>query len=80
MPWRHEFRVIGHEVFPLDMLRYDHCFPAEAGESHKLSQNCDGETREVILAHLGGKTWTPPTRGRLRSVGQRSATAPRSRR
>lgn len=37
---RSEFRVRGSYPFPLDMLRYDSCFPADERDSNLLRTAC----------------------------------------
>jgi hypothetical protein len=52
--------------FPLDMLRYDHCFPARAKDV-PLMQSGKGGTIVVAQTVHGDKSdWTP---GRWKSVG-----------
>jgi hypothetical protein len=59
----YEFVVRGTSSFPLDMLRYDCCYPAsQDGVSNMIGRG--GSTREVTL-----KADSPPTPGRWASFG-----------
>lgn len=67
---RWTFTVSGVGHFPLDMLRYDGCFPADGGAVTRIQGALDYvrmpnepvEIRLVSLAHA-------PTEGRWRSFG-----------
>ena len=64
----HEFIVVGSGQFPLDMLRYDECFPLSAEDVEHLS------ARGRRYVHLGSyKTVGVPTRGRWESFNWRVA-------
>lgn len=67
------FTVRGRGEFPLDMLRYDMCFPA--GATHQIaskrrlmSQDALAPEREVVLQRVTDGPWTP-TEDRWRSFG-----------
>lgn len=67
-PYMHEFEVEGVGPFPLDMLRYDHCWPARESEDvatmHKMS-TYEGATRlkrqRIRLKTVWEKAWQPTT-------------------
>lgn len=73
---RHTFTVEGSGRFPIDMLRYDSCYPASQADVSAITN--DGgpgqarlEPRRVELAHTDTrKRWTP-TSGRWESFGWR---------
>lgn len=48
--------------FPLDMLRYDNCFPCRTGDALNLA-GCSTEEREVYVARYSDSKrdarWTP---------------------
>ena len=46
------FKVRGNFSFPVDMLRYDACYPATQDAVNKMRWQADGETREVTLMQL----------------------------
>lgn len=53
-----EFTVKGNGMFPIDMLRYDNCWPATSEDAAKLAGR---GPREVTL---GTRNRTAPTVGR----------------
>ena len=63
--WSHRFTVRCALPFPIDMLRYDACFPASEEDAGKMS-GTHGAI-EVKLVHRGdAKSWQP-AEGRWRS-------------
>lgn len=61
------FTVEGKGYFPVDMLRYDSCFPSNQSSVTRLGNS--PESREVYLARVTNrKQWTP-TYDRWRSFG-----------
>lgn len=58
-----EFQVQGHGTFPMDMLRYDICWPASEWDSGRLPGEA-GHVRTITLKGL-----KPPTFARWRSFG-----------
>jgi len=60
---RHTFTVEGQGRFPIDMLRYDSCYPASESESCKLSESVENgglAVRRVELACRNDRErWTP---------------------
>ena len=69
--YRYSFTVQGHMEFPLDMLRYDACWPYRESEdvpaiAASLNPRVKTETRKVSL--VGVKQ---PTEGRWASFGWR---------
>jgi len=73
--YRQRIVVEGMGSFPLDMLRYDNCIPAQEEEIHKLVMSSKDmpeyrERRQIELirhAYNG----EPPTNGRWQSFGWR---------
>lgn len=63
------FKVKGFGRFPVDMLRYDRCFPTRETDSYKIVHAIEngGDTWEVgVSAFCETKTWKP-TEGRWKS-------------
>ena len=69
----HQFAVLGRGEFPMDMLRYDRCYPKR--EKDTVTMRSDG-LREVMLlktinwghSEASGPVWVP-TVGRWNSFG-----------
>ena len=53
----HEFKVKGSYYFPMDMLRYDCCWPKSSGDVDGLVNV--KEERVIYLAAIGHKDWRP---------------------
>lgn len=70
--WSIRFTVRGIGKFPIDMLRYDSCYPATGEDTQWIeSERAAGNgSRELMLEHRshGSRTWTP-TFGRWQSFG-----------
>ncbi|MCK5138810.1 MAG: hypothetical protein KAQ85_03115 [Thermodesulfovibrionia bacterium] len=75
----HTFTVIPEEPFlnqfPVDMLRYDHCYPASENDSAQISYSFERRSArvkntklEVKLCRYAHKNWVP-TSGRWESFG-----------
>ena len=66
--YTHRFAVMGFGAFPLDMLRYDQCFPEQSSDG--LHQDfVDKQIRTVrLMAYRDSRTWEP-TKGRWSSFG-----------
>lgn len=65
----HEFVVEGSGSFPIDMLRYDSCWPRTEIDSSKITFTGEPlERRQVELATLTRSPWEP-TEGRWASFG-----------
>lgn len=62
------FTVTGKGRFPLDMLRYDSCFPATQGDVCNLTPR-DRQPRTVTLEHRGANKDWKPTAARWQSLG-----------
>lgn len=67
--YRYEFKVVGYGQFPVDMLRYDACWPKDEGnDSFNIGASWDrfskATTREITL--IGVKQ---PTEARWKSFG-----------
>lgn len=58
---QHLFAVEGSGIFPLDMLRYDECYPHNQEDVSKMEAERIGDKnlRAVTLVHYGDKWWTP---------------------
>jgi hypothetical protein len=63
--WLHTFAVDGSGAFPLDMLRYDGCYPKTGDDAGKLETDYR-DRRSLTLCHYGDRYWTP-TAGRWSS-------------
>ena len=65
----HEFQVVGQLTFPVDMLRYDSCFPATSEDAVKIAPHFEREgTEEIHLVSYSEKSWVP-TQARWISFG-----------
>jgi len=69
--YRHEFTVTGRGRFPMDMLRYDACYPRDGEavvgiEVDWISKTYYRALRTVRLVHYGPYGWSP-TEGRWSS-------------
>lgn len=67
----HHYTVEGSTPFPIDMLRYDHSYPANVAASttiDKLYNRLEGRHQLALSAVTDNKTWVPTT-GRWRSFG-----------
>ncbi len=70
-----EYRVAGHGDFPVDMLRYDSCWPADGDSAFKLvlplyEQTNDGQRnwlRKTRVLRL--RSYSNPTDARWSSFG-----------
>lgn len=65
MWFEHKFEVVGQTAFPIDMLRYDSCFPETVQDSKMIKESLESPNsgmRTVGLVCLTGKTdWRPAT-------------------
>lgn len=61
------YRVSGAGQFPIDMLRYDACFPASERDSALIQQH--DEFRQVHVARYWAKGMAEMTDARWRSFG-----------
>jgi hypothetical protein len=64
MMYQHRFTVAGTYPFPLDMLRYDACYPAHEAEANTMADTIahpyDNTPVEITLAHAcTDKHWKP---------------------
>ena len=57
MKYRHSFQVKGCGKFPIDMLRYDSCFPSSEPDSYEILD--ERKERTVQLTHYGDRQWEP---------------------
>lgn len=70
--FNYRFRVQGRGPFPLDMLRYDACFPrseTDANVAQRDGEMTRGESRIVELTALDRASYWTPTEGRWKSFG-----------
>lgn len=66
--YRIEFTVTGNGNFPIDMLRYDSCFPYNSEDVAKIECRVFSDTRQTIrLAKYALKRDTMPTTLRWQS-------------
>lgn len=65
----HTFVVTGKGQFPIDMLRYDRCFPQ--GQDDVLAAFSESAAREGLTrgVRMASDREIPPTDGRWRSFG-----------
>lgn len=73
MKWAFHFRVIGKGSFPLDMLRYDSCFPYMGEDAGQIEYRPDEprSSRTVNLVHYNSEAKWTPTGARWESFGWR---------
>lgn len=55
---RYMFTVMGAGGFPMDMLRYDECFPHTGGDAEKF-RGSRTERREIVLCAYHEPGWEP---------------------
>lgn len=73
MPWTfsHTFTVAGNGPFPMDMLRYDECWPQGAGDAAAIALDTTNlrarESRRCVVLRTDRKLGA--TIGRWRSFG-----------
>jgi hypothetical protein len=67
------FHVIGSSEFPIDMLRYDSCYPADTESALAIQRSLNAETgfTEPCSAKLIGQMRFGPTVKRWESFGYR---------
>lgn len=66
-----KFTVIGHGRFPIDMLRYDCCFPYQEVDAQEIARHENGDSEQypvAIMRYADDKKWRP-TEGRWKSMG-----------
>jgi DUF1680 family protein len=57
---RHKFTVRGKVTFPLDMLRYDCCYPATQEDVAKMAESLyTSDGCEIQLEAFRDKKWQP---------------------
>lgn len=56
--WLHHATVRGSGIFPVDMLRYDSCYPASQEDASKLLDDDYREIRISRTSELKGSTFT----------------------
>ena len=68
--FRQRFEVEGHGQFPVDMLRYDACFPDSEIDSGKIDRSLDGSSIGTWRVRLMRFVWRKsdvPTSDRWKS-------------
>jgi len=65
----HVFTVQGHGRFPLDMLRYDRCWPAAETESGRIAPNWSSPEDYKTERAIQMKGLNVPTKDRWNSFG-----------
>jgi hypothetical protein len=68
MKYSQRFFVMGKGSFPVDMLRYDQCFPASQDAAVSLDSEIPGNRSIELRRYVSDKT-TVPTTGRWASFG-----------
>lgn len=72
--YEHFFTVWGTKPFPVDMLRYDCCWPATAADSMAIEQSIANRASQTVVVRLMSRIqrrhWHPAT-DRWRSFGWR---------
>lgn len=65
----HTFKVIGSGAFPLDMLRYDQCWPAGSEDAYAIEESLSrhGEERHTRRTITLNGCGIEPTTGRWSS-------------
>jgi hypothetical protein len=61
------FEVKGSWPFPYDMLRYDHCYPANESDSLALTEMANGATEGIVTVKLMSNSPHAPTHKRWES-------------
>jgi hypothetical protein len=66
LKYQHEFEVTSKYPFPLDMLRYDSCFPSRSEDGAQIMWSIDRDNQGLIeprtvrlVHHDERKHWTP---------------------
>jgi len=68
MKYSQRFFVTGKGLFPMDMLRYDQCFPASQDSAVTIDSEIPGTRTVEMRRYVSDKT-TMPTTGRWASFG-----------
>lgn len=55
----HEFEVEGQGRFPIDMLRYDRCFPVTEADSRKIYDTKSRQYNKILLGAFAHRGWMP---------------------
>lgn len=69
------FDVNGESTFPVDMLRYDECFPSRGEDGtemiHRIGRDVErvATAKPIKLRHIGSSALWQPTFERWRSFG-----------
>jgi hypothetical protein len=66
---RYEFTVMGKLPFPLDMLRYDRCYPVDGDSAAAIARSLDRDNRDTPREtyQVTLISDNPPTSGRWAS-------------
>lgn len=68
MWYRHTFLVKGTDTFPVDMLRYDACFPADTADAQLILADDHEGPREIWLRTYNQQKGWAPTHSRWESM------------
>jgi hypothetical protein len=63
------FNVKGTRHFPIDMLRYDRCFPFSQDDANNLDDHTDPDPRRIGLAYFHSQQNNRPSGARWKSFG-----------
>ena len=63
------FTVVGRGKFPMDMLRYDECYPRTGADAENIAPVDRPVAREVVLNTVQDRKHWQPTVGRWQSFG-----------
>lgn len=63
------FTVRGTGAFPLDMLRYDRCYPGTGQDSYAAERVDRGEREVTLATAIASRAENYPTTGRWESFG-----------
>jgi len=67
--WRKIIKVSGNSLFPMDMLRYDRCYPKTGEDATALDFRMRSNQRTVTLVFVGLHAYEQPTVDRWKSFG-----------
>lgn len=65
--WIHKASITAHGPFPIDMLRYDHCWPTTGEDAAKIEESKYGHGVTVMVTCHSDKRASPWTIARWQS-------------
>lgn len=72
MRYEHKFEVVGQTVFPIDMLRYDSCYPETTKDAENVVKSFNPEDRTMksvaLVCVTTNRHWRPAA-DRWRAAG-----------